>query len=50
MGSIVDIFLKILLFVGAFGLEWLILELMSRFPGPKDSLGKPVIKIYYKKK
>ena len=49
MESIIGIFLKILLFVGAFGVGWLVLELMSRFPGPNDSLGEPVIKIYYKK-
>lgn len=50
MGNIISTFLKIILFIGVFGLEWLVLELMSRLPGLKDSLGEPVIKIYYKKK
>ena len=49
MESIVDILVKGILFVGILGVWYVILKLLLRLPGWNDSLGKPVIKIYYKK-
>lgn len=49
MESLGNILLIILLFVGVLGIWYGILKLLLLLPGPNDSLGEPVIKIYYKK-
>lgn len=50
MEKILDMLLIIILFVSVLGIWYVILKLLFRLAGPKDSLGEPVIKIYYKKK
>ena len=49
MEIILDILISGMLFVGILGIWYIILKLLLRLPGWNDSLGKPVIKVYYKK-
>ena len=50
METILDMLLKFVLVVGVLGVCCTLMEFIFRvFPGPNDSLGKPVIKVYYKK-
>ena len=49
MGMALDILLKFVLLIGVLGVWYVVLKLLLRIPGLNDSLGKPVIKVHYKK-
>lgn len=49
MEMVLDILFKLVLFIGVLGVWYVVLKLLSRIPGLNDSLGKPVIKVHYKK-
>ena len=49
METVFEILFSVLLYVVGCGLGIYLFCLLSRIPGPNDSLGKPVIKVYYKK-
>ena len=49
METVLDILLKFVLLIGVLGVWYVVLKFLFRFPGLNDSLGKPVIKVHYKK-
>ncbi len=49
METVFEILFGALIYIVGCGLGIYLLCLLSRLPGWNDSLGKPVIKVYYKK-
>ena len=49
METVLDILFKLVLSIGVLGVWYVVLKLLLRIPGLNDSLGKPVIKVHYKK-
>lgn len=49
MENVIDILCNVVFFIIGCGLGLYVLGLLSRMPGLNDSLGKPVIKVHYKK-
>ena len=49
METVLGILLEIAFSICVLGVWYVVLKLLLRFPGLNDSLGKPVIKVYYKK-
>lgn len=49
MKTVFEILFGLLFYIIGCGLGLYVLGLLSRLPGLNDSLGKPVIKVHYKK-
>ena len=49
MKTVFEILFGLLFYIIGCGIGLYVICLLSRLPGLNDSLGKPVIKVYYKK-
>ena len=49
MENVIDILCNVVFYIIGCGIGLYVICLLSRLPGLNDSLGKPVIKVHYKK-